>query len=43
MYTDNDSATFKIAEPFNLPLSDTTKMLDSLKTFYAKTYGVEIK
>ncbi len=43
LYTDNDSATFKIAEPFKLPLSDTTKMLDSLKTFYTKTYGVEIK
>jgi len=43
MYTDNDSATFKIAEPFMLPLSDTTKVLDSLKKFYAKTYGVEIK
>jgi hypothetical protein len=43
MYTDNDSATFKIAEPFKLPLSDTSKVLDSLKTFYPKTYGVEIK
>ena len=42
MYTD-DSSTFKIAEPFHLPLSDTTKVLDSLKAFYPKTYGVEIK
>jgi nucleoid DNA-binding protein len=34
MYTD-DSVTYKIAEPFNLPLSDTTRILDSLnKNFY---------
>lgn len=37
MYT-NDSVTYKIAEPFNLPLSDTTKILDSLKRYYTKIY-----
>lgn len=41
MYT-NDSVTYKIAETFMLPLSDTTKILDSLKRYYAKSY-VEIK
>lgn len=41
MYT-NDSVIYKIAEPFMLPLSDTTKLLDSFKRYYAKTY-VEIK
>jgi len=37
MYT-KDSVTYKIAEPFNLPLSDTTKILDSLKRYYTKIY-----
>ncbi len=35
MYT-NDSVTYKIAEPFMRPLSDTTKVLDSLNRYYAK-------
>lgn len=35
LYT-NDSLTFKIAEPFNLPLGDTTKIKDSLMRFYGK-------
>jgi hypothetical protein len=33
MYT-NDSVTYKIAEPFKLPLSDTTRVLDSLNKNY---------
>ncbi len=33
MYTD-DSVTYKIAHPFMLPLSDTTKILDSLNKYY---------
>ncbi|HSN08364.1 MAG TPA: hypothetical protein VLS85_04955 [Hanamia sp.] len=41
LYTD-DSSIFKIAEPFNLPLTDTTKILDSLRGYYAKTY-IELK
>lgn len=41
MYTD-DSVIYKIAEPFMLPLSDTTKILDSFKRYYAKR-RVEIK
>ena len=35
MYTD-DSITYKIAEPFIAPLSDTTRVLDSLNRYYAK-------
>ena len=35
LYT-NDSATYKIAEPFMLPLSDTTRILDSLNRYYSK-------
>ncbi|MDP4285687.1 MAG: hypothetical protein Q8891_14810 [Bacteroidota bacterium] len=35
MYT-NDSITYKIAEPFTLPLSDTTRVLDSLNNYYTK-------
>lgn len=35
MYT-TDSLTYKIAEPFKLPLSDTTRVLDSLKKYYTK-------
>jgi hypothetical protein len=34
----NDSVTYKIAEPFTLALSDTTKMLDSLKEYYSNVY-----
>ncbi|MFN8251335.1 MAG: hypothetical protein U0V75_05580 [Ferruginibacter sp.] len=33
MYS-SDSVTFKLAEPFNLPLSDTAKVKDSLNRFY---------
>ena len=35
MYT-TDSITYKIAEPFMLPLSDTTRVLDSLNRYYQK-------
>lgn len=41
LYTD-DSLTYKIAEPFRLPLADTTRILDSLKTYYS-TRHVEVK
>lgn len=37
MYT-HDSVIYKIAEPFYLPLADTTKILDSLKRYYTKVY-----
>lgn len=37
MYT-TDSVTYKIAEPFMLPLSDTTRVLDSLKRYYTKIF-----
>lgn len=40
MYT-SDSVIYKVAEPFTLPISDTTKILDSLKRYYTKVY-VEI-
>ena len=33
MYT-NDSVTYKVAQPFMLPLADTTKILDSLNKYY---------
>lgn len=33
MYTD-DSVTYKIVNQFNLPLADTTKVLDSLNKYY---------
>jgi len=33
MYT-ADSVTYKLAEPFNLPLADTAKIKDSLNTYY---------
>jgi hypothetical protein len=33
MYT-TDSITYKVAQPFILPLSDTTKILDSLNKYY---------
>ncbi len=35
LYT-TDSVHFKIAEPFNLPRSDTSKILDSLRPYYGK-------
>lgn len=35
MYT-NDSVTYKVAEAFTLPLSDTTKVIDSLSRYYGK-------
>jgi hypothetical protein len=35
MFT-NDSVTYKIAEPFTRPLSDTTKIMDSLNRYYGK-------
>ena len=41
LYTD-DSIIYKVAEPFVLPLSDTTRILDSLKRYYQKAF-VEIK
>ncbi len=41
LYT-NDSITYKVAEPFKLPLSDTSRILDSIKRNYSKAY-VEIK
>lgn len=33
MYTD-DSITYKVAQPFTLPLSDTSRILDSLNKYY---------
>ena len=33
MYT-RDSVTYKVAEPFTLPLADTTRVLDSLNKYY---------
>lgn len=43
MYTP-DSVTYKVAEPFTLPLSDTTKILDSLnKKFYDGKAHVETR
>jgi len=41
LYTD-DSVTYKIAIPFALPLSDTTRILDSVRTSYSKAY-VEVR
>lgn len=35
VYT-TDSVTYKIAEPFDLPLADTTRILDSLRAYYGK-------
>ncbi|MEP6583893.1 MAG: hypothetical protein ABJA90_06490 [Ginsengibacter sp.] len=35
MYT-TDSVTYKVAHPFKLPLSDTTKVLDSLNKYFYK-------
>ena len=43
MYTD-DSVMYKVAEPFALPLADTTHIKDSLnKNFYLCKSHVEIK
>lgn len=43
MYT-NDSLMYKVAEPFTLPLSDTSRIKDSLnKNFYQGKAYVEIK
>jgi len=43
MYT-ADSVTYKLAEPFNLPVSDTAKIKDSLNKYYYLGKGkVEIK
>lgn len=43
MYT-TDSISYKIAHPFMLPLSDTTKMLDSLnKNYYMGKAYIEIR
>ena len=43
MYT-SDSVTYKLAEPFNLPISDTAKIKDSLnKYYYVGKAKVELK
>ena len=43
MYT-NDSITYKVAQPFMLPLSDTTRILDSLNSnFYLGRAHIETK
>ena len=42
MYT-ADSIDYKLAEIFNLPLSDTTKVKDSLERFYGNPVFVEVK
>ncbi len=43
MYTD-DSITYKVAEPFTLPLSDTTHIKDSLNKYYYVGKGrIELK
>lgn len=43
MYT-ADSVTYKLAEPFNLPISDTAKIKDSLnKYYYVGKAKVELK
>ena len=40
----SDSSTYKLAEPFNLPISDTAKIKDSLnKYYYSGKAKVEIK
>ena len=41
MYT-TDSVHYKLAETFSLPLSDTTRIKDSLRTFYAFRTFVEV-
>ena len=43
MYT-TDSITYKVAEPFTLPLSDTARIKDSLNKYYYRGKAhVEIK
>ncbi len=42
MYT-TDSVHYKLAEGFNLPLSDTTRIKDSLRLFYAFRTFIELK
>ncbi len=42
MYT-SDSVHYKLAEGFNRPLSDTTKIKDSLRAFYAFRTFIEYK
>ena len=42
MYT-SDSVNYKLAEIFKLPLSDTTRVKDSLEKFYGNPVVVEIK
>lgn len=43
LYT-SDSVTYKIAEPFNRPLSDTLKVRDSLNKYYGKNRtSIEIR
>ncbi len=43
MYT-SDSVIYKVAEPFTLPLSDTTHIKDSLNKYYYLGKGrVELK
>lgn len=42
MYT-TDSVHFKLAEVFNRPLSDTSKVKDSLRLFYAFRTFIELK
>jgi len=41
IYT-NDSVIYQVAEPFRLPLTDTTRILDSLKRYFPKA-TVEVK
>lgn len=42
MYT-TDSVHYKLAEGFNRPLSDTTRVKDSLRIFYAFRTFIELK
>ena len=42
MYT-GDSVNYKLAEIFKLPLSDTTRVKDSLEKFYGNPVFVEVK
>jgi hypothetical protein len=42
MYT-TDSVNFKLAEVINLPLSDTTRVKDSLSRFYHAPVYVQLK
>lgn len=38
----SDSSLYKVGEPFKLPLSDTTRIIDSLKRIFPKAF-IEIK